>query len=178
MTMRKAAKFSDPPRTLRESIQYMIHDSDVSVEIQAEHLGIKHQTLYNYGNPNLEEDGHHYPIKHLLPHMRLTENAVVLRYLAHQLGYALVPVQAKHKPGVALPTIRTPEKILRQLGKVSREFGQASAAACRAMEDDKITRAEADRTIKEVWDLVEESAVLIHELKSVTENFWPSDYVG
>jgi len=169
MTMRKAGKFSDPPRTLREAVQYMIHDSELAIEIQAEHLGIKPQTLYNYGNPNLEEDGHHYPLKHLLPHMRLTENPVVLRYLAHQLGYALIPIQAKHKPGVTLPAIRTPEKILRQFTRVTKELGDVSKTLLKDLGDGTASAEDARRGHKETWDLIEQAAVLAHELAAIME---------
>lgn len=169
MTMRKPAKFSDPPRTLREAVQYMIHDSELSIESQAEHLGIKPQTLYNYGNPNLEEDGHHYPLKHLLPHMRLTENPVVLRYLAHQLGFALVPVQAKHKPGVKLPEIRTPEALLRQLARVTKELGDISRTMLKDLCDGDASIEDARRGHKETWDLIEQAAVLAHELAAIME---------
>lgn len=169
MTMRKAAKLTDPARTLREALYQMVHHSGVEIDVQAEQIGIKPKTLYNYANADLEEDGYHYPLKHLLPHARLTDNPVVIQYLAHQLGYALVPVLARHVPSMQLPTIRTPEAILRQLGKVSKEFGQATAATLKAMEDGRVTRREAVHAEKETWELIEQAAVLLHEFKAVME---------
>lgn len=163
LSRRKAALFSIP-ETLGQALYQLVHNSSQPVAMQAELLNLSPQFVYNIGNPNLESDGVTYPLKHLVPHTKLTKNRVVMDFMERQLGYVAVPVvnQLDLYRASALTS-----SISADMLEVATELGEAAAAIQHSIRDGHLAVAEAKRCRKELWDLVRCAVVLHEELKGV-----------
>jgi len=163
LSRRKAALFSIP-ETLGQALYQLVHNSPQTVAVQAELLNLSPQFVYNIGNPNLEADGITYPLKHLVPHTKLTKNRVVMDFIERQLGYVAVPVV--NQLDLYRANLLT-SSISGDMLEVAQELGEAAAAIQQSIRDGKLTLHEAKRCRKELWDLVRCAVVLHEELKGV-----------
>jgi hypothetical protein len=163
VSRRKAALFS-APETLGQALYRLVHNSPQTVAMQAELLNLSPQFVYNIGNPNLESDGVTYPLKHLVPHTKLTKNRVVVDFIERQLGYVAVPVV--NQMDLYRSSVLT-SSISGDMLEVTKELGEAAAAIQQSIRDGKLTLAEAKRCRKELWDLVRCAVLLHEELKGV-----------
>lgn len=151
---RKAALFSTP-ETLREALYPLVHHSPLSVEQQADQLGLSPSYIYNAANPNLDNDGFHYQLRHLVPHTKLTGNTVVVDFIERQLGRVAVPVQDSIAP-------LSPDHARMDLLAITKELGDVASVMQASLADDALTAAEGRKVRKELWDLITE-AVKLHE---------------
>jgi len=149
---------------LGQALYQLVHNSPQTVAVQAELLNLSPQFVYNIGNPNLEADGITYPLKHLVPHTKLTKNRVVMDFIERQLGYVAVPVV--NQLDLYRANLLT-SSISGDMLEVAQELGEAAAAIQQSIRDGKLTLHEAKRCRKELWDLVRCAVVLHEELKGV-----------
>lgn len=156
-TRRKAELFSSP-ETLGQALYQLVHNSPQSVAQQAELLNLSSQFIYNIGNPNLEVEGITYPLKHLLPHTKLTKNRVVIDFIERQLGCVAVPVMDQ------LHLFRSTGDLRDDFLQVVREVGELSASIERGLSGDgEISEQEWKGIEKEGWDLIRQTALLLEE---------------
>lgn len=158
-TRRKPDWFSTPD-TLRQALYQLVHQSTLTVEQQADQLGLSPSYIYNAANPNLD-DAFHYQLRHLIPHTKLTGNPCVVNFIEQQLGRVAVPV-------VQQMELYRPASMRIDLLGVATEFGEAAAALKKALADGKMTPAETKRFRKELWDVIQE-AVLVYQEASTLE---------
>lgn len=156
VTRRKPEWFSHPD-TLKQSLYQLVHQSPLSVEQQAEQLGLSPSYVYNAANPNLDET-FHYQLRHLIPHSKLTRNLCVVDFIEQQLGRVAVPV-------VQQLDLYRPASMRIDLLGVATEFGEAAAALRKGLTDGKMTPAETKRFRKELWDVIREAVLVFHESK-------------
>jgi len=154
---RKSALFSTP-ETLGQALYCLVHDSRHSVAAQAEQLHLSPQFVYNIGNPNLESEGVAYPLKHLIPHTRLTGNFVVLDFIEAQLGRVGIPLPAHEGAGEGAVT---PMCVLR----LTAEFGDVARAFEHSLQDGQFSAAEVAACKKELYELGQKVAELLAKLE-------------
>jgi hypothetical protein len=163
MTLRKADRFSDTgPQTLRDALYQLVHQSEIPAKHQAEQLNVPHSYLCDAANEN--EDPFCYQLRYLIPHTKIANNPVVVDYIERVLGRVAVPILSGPPTGRRMPAIRTPEALARALLQVMKEGGDAAGVVSRSLKDGRVTRDEARRCRKEVWELIQEAAVLAREL--------------
>ena len=157
---RRKAELFYPPKTLREALYALVHRSPLSVPEQASELDLSPSYLYNAANPNLDADGPHYQLRHLVRHTQLNQNYIVIDQMEAALGRVAIPLPA----GEASAAPVTPKCVLR----LAKEFGDV-ARECEAAlaDDDRIDRAEAVRCRQELYELLQKGAELWRRLEQV-----------
>ncbi len=155
-TRRKPDWFSHPD-TLKQALYRLVHQSSLTVEQQAEQLGLSPSYVYNAANPNLDET-HHYQLRHLIPHTTLTRNLCVVDFIEQQLGRVAVPV-------VQQMDLFRSTAVRIDLLSVATEFGEAAASLKRGLADGNLTPTETKLFRKELWDLIREAVLVYQETK-------------
>ena len=157
---RKAALFS-VPETLGQALYQLVHNSPQSVAVQAEQLNLSPQFVYNIGNPNLESEGVAYPLKHLIPHTRLTQNFIVLDCLEQQVG----------RVGVTLPSVEgavqpaTVDNLPAYICQLMSEIGDVARESAARLADGALSHEDRVRLQKEVQDVLQRAAQIAEALK-------------
>ena len=162
---RKPDLFSSPG-TLREALYAVVHRSTKPAKVQAEELNISYSYLCNAANPNLEGEGFDYQLRYLLPHTRMTGNFAVVNFIERALGRVGIPILGRR----ALPRSERQATVDRELLGVAKELGDAAAEVQRCLKDGSLSPAEAHRCRKEVWELIEQAAVVYQVLEACEES--------
>lgn len=160
VSRRKPDWFSHPD-TLKQSLYRLVHQSPLTVEQQADQLGLSPSYVYNAANPNLD-DTFHYQLRHLIPHTKLTRNLCVVDFIEQQLGRVAVPV-------VQQLDLYRPASMRVDLLGVATEFGEAAAALKKGLQDGKMSPAETKRFRKELWDVIREAVQVYQETRTLEE---------
>jgi hypothetical protein len=165
VSRRKAGLYSIP-ETLGQALYHLVHHSPQSVAAQAEQLHLSPQFIYNIGNPNLEVEGVAYPLKHLVPHTRLTRNFVVVDFIESQLGR--VGVFLPSVEGVVAPA--TAENLPASVCRLMQEIGDVARESTQRLHDRELSHEDRLQLQKEVHDVLQLAAQILAALKEAASD--------
>lgn len=157
---------SSLPATLRDALHEMVFNSPIPAKAQAEELNVNLSYLYNAANPQL--DGFEYQLRLLVQHTRITGNFAALDYLERAVGRIAIPLRKQDWP--AQPPIVSRD-LTSGLLKATKELGEAASELHRSLQDSAMTETEARRCRKEVFELLQETTRLYHDLTQLEESF-------
>lgn len=154
------------PATLRDALHEMVFNSPIPAKAQAEELNVGLSYLYNAANPQLE--GFEYQLRLLVQHTRITGNFAALDFLERSVGRVAIPLR---KHDWSLQRTIAPKDLTQGLLKATKELGEAAAVLHQSLCDGAMTETEARRCRKEVFELLQETTRLYHDLTQLEESF-------
>lgn len=130
-------------RSLTQIIHDMVLDGGVPAKVIAAEIGKPYTTMLREINPH--DAGAKVGIDLLLPLMRSSKSVEPLKFLAHQMGYALVPL--KRSEAMQMDPMAMALKLLQEFGELSKrlqgilsqqslseeDFGVVEQAGCNAV---------------------------------------------
>ena len=134
-------------RTLTEALHQAHADSGQTQDTTAEQLGVRRAYLadaLSVGRAEVLQ----FQARHLVPFMRATHSALPLAWLAHSLGYVLVPLE----------TAQTAQDLTREVLDVQEHLGVLSARVRRALSNGLITAHERSDIKEDARRVQRESA--------------------
>jgi hypothetical protein len=137
--------------TLRDSLYNTIHRNKKPLKLIAEEIGISENYLTRAALPEPEEtetgSGCRFPLKKLVPLIRATNDFSVLDVIEHSLGRfgVLLP------PPAGTPTA----DICRLTMKSIAEFGELVSEIERSLSDNKVSKKEREKIVREGYQAVE-----------------------
>jgi hypothetical protein len=137
--------------TLRDSLYNTIHRNKKPLKLIAEEIGISENYLTRAALPEPEEtetgSGCRFPLKKLVPLIMATNDFSVLDVIEHSLGRfgVLLP------PPAGTPTA----DICRLTMKSIAEFGELVSEIERSLSDNKVSKKEREKIVREGYQAVE-----------------------
>lgn len=143
----------DISKETKAALHKMVHHSKgVTPKELADVVGVSHNTILNYANPNMEN---HLPsLKAFEAMQTYTGNPAVLKAWAHSLGLFLMPIEDSEGRTHQL-------SVLESLLGMNVGAGQANKQVLGALEDGVVTPAEMDETDR----ILEEIELKIQSLR-------------
>lgn len=149
---------------LMEIIYDMAHNSrNLNVREQASALGVKYGNFSNMLNP--EEDGFHYRLQMLVPHMLMLNDLRPLHYLASKTDQVLLPLP---KTPADLENVQVEmNRLVKEIGDVFQRIGMAMDA--RGDKGASISMDEAKSIEKEINEALPQMLALLRSVQDAAE---------
>ena len=144
---------NEVPGTIKDALHNTIHRHDsLTVEAIAEQLNMTPSYLYRAALPDPDTDGPNasgvrFPLKQLVPLIKVTGDYQVLDTIEQLLGRVAVPV--------ALNSSVTIKELQVSAINAASEFGEVMKEINDSIKDNKITDDERERIEKESWQAIQ-----------------------
>lgn len=125
--------------------------SVLSVPQIAARLGVSPVTLYKWGEPSAR---HQFPARLVGPLTRVQGDLLLVERIAQDSGCVAVPVNVR---GQSLETV----------SRCVKEFGEFIAEVGTALDDGELTRDEAERIVREGYEMVAAGMAIVREAERV-----------
>lgn len=132
------------PRTLGQALECAIKHGPTPMKAIADAIDVQYHYLKSAADPH--RDDTQFQLRLLVPLLRATGDLSLLRFLAAEVGCAVVELPS------CLPS---DDEVFRQLALVVQELGEGSAETQRAFADGRVTPAEAAAAHRQIDDLIE-----------------------
>jgi hypothetical protein len=140
------------PKTLKEALYNTIHRHPrLSISAMAEQLNMAESYLYRSALPDQDTDGPEasgvrFPLKQLVPLIRLTGDFQALDMIENSLGRVAIPIPSTEKISV--------DKLQTKAIHSASEFGRLMSEVHGAMVDGTISDREKQKICKAGWEAV------------------------
>ncbi|MCB2218031.1 MAG: hypothetical protein KQH59_18365 [Desulfobulbaceae bacterium] len=140
------------PKTLKEALYNTIHrHPELTISAMAEQLNMAESYLYRSALPDQDTDGPEasgvrFPLKQLVPLIRLTGNFQALDLIENSLGRVAIPIPAADKIDV--------DRLQSKAIHSASEFGRLMGEVHNAMLDGTISEKEKQKICRVGWEAV------------------------
>lgn len=138
-------------RSLTQIIHDMVLDGGVPAKVIAAEIGKPYTTMLREINPH--DSGAKVGIDLLLPLMRSSKSNEPLKFLAHQMGYALVPL--KRSEAMQMDPMAMSLKLLQEFGELSKRLQGILSQQSLSEEDFAVVEHAGCNAVMATVDLLE-----------------------
>lgn len=139
------------PQTLKDALHDTIHrHPTLSVSAIAEQLNMAESYLYRSALPDPDTDGPNatgarFPLKQLVPLIKITGDFQVLNFIENSLGRVAIEIPDQNASG---------DHLQKQAIKSAAEFGKMMQEISVAIDDGEISKKEKQKICRSGWEAV------------------------
>lgn len=138
-------------RSLTQIVHDMVLDGNVPAKVIAAEIGKPYTTMLREINPH--DSGAKVGIDLILPLMRAAKSVEPLKYLSHQMGYALVPL--KRSESMQMDPMAMALKLLQEFGELSKRLQGILSQQTLSEEDFAVVEQAGCNAVMATVDLLE-----------------------
>jgi hypothetical protein len=147
-------------KTLTDCLYDTIHQSNKSIEVIAEEIGVSSSYLYNSARPDQEDSdtgtGCRFPLKKLIPLVRSTRNYCTLDHIENALGRVAITIPTGNE---------SLDGIYKLTMQAVQEFGELMSEVSKSVTDGRLKSRERERIELEGYEAIQAIVALIEAVK-------------